>query len=92
MSLVNNFILTKIYNTDNNSFPIKAIEVQNCGITDAGGRLIIDCLNRNKTLAVFEVNCNPKISKKVFNEIQRLLGAEPDTYEADRKESTTKLR
>lgn len=70
----------------------KAIEVQNCGITDAGGRSIIDCLNCNKTLAVFDVNCNHKMSKKIFNIIQRRLGIEPENYETDRKDSTIKLR
>lgn len=86
LNCTKNFLLSFL------TFVLKAIEVQNCGITDAGGRSIIDCLNRNKTVAVFDVNCNHKMSKKVFNTIQRMLGIEPDNYEADRKDSTVKLR
>lgn len=78
----NNFIL----------FLTKAVEFQNCGLTDAGGLSIIDCLKYNKTIAVLDINYNPKISKRVFNEIQKMLGAEPDVFGADRKGSTMKLR
>lgn len=68
------------------------MEFRNCGLTDAAGMSIIDCLKFNKTLAVFDVHCNPAMSKSVFNEIQKMLGAEPDMFEVDRKESTIKLR
>ncbi|XP_037046842.1 protein Cep78 homolog [Bradysia coprophila] len=71
---------------------MKAIEFQNCGLTDNGGSSIIDCLKCNKTLTVFDVGSNPKMSRRIFNEIQKMLGADPDTFEIDRKESTMKLR
>ncbi|KAJ6634423.1 Protein Cep78 like, partial [Pseudolycoriella hygida] len=62
-----------------------AIEFKNCGLTDVGGMSVIDCLKCNKGLAIFNVSCNPNISTKVFNEVQKILGAE---IEIDRKETT----
>lgn len=68
------------------------MEFQNCGLTDAGGSAVIDCLKCNKTIAVLDVNCNPRMSKRMVAEIQKMLGAEVATFEVDRKESTMKLR
>lgn len=73
-------------------FHNEAIEFQNCGLTDAGGLSTIDCLKCNKSLTIFDVSYNPKMSKRIFNEIQKMLGADPDTLEPDRKESTMNLR
>lgn len=57
---------------------IKAIDMQNCGLTDVGGRAIIECLEMNKTLIMFDIKHNDKISEHLLNHVRRQLGVEPD--------------
>lgn len=69
-----------------------AIEVQNCEITDVGGQAILDCLNFNKTLVVFDASNNYKISNKIYKQMQMRLCTEPDDYESAPKTTNSKLR
>lgn len=60
------------------------MEMQNCGLTDDGGRSIIDFLNFNKTMIVFDVRNNEKLSENVLNYIRKQFGMEPEEdYDAN---------
>lgn len=70
----------------------KAIEVQNCDISDVGGEAILDCLKFNKTLLVFDASHNDKISHKLHKRIQMILNTEPENYETMPKVTNADLR
>lgn len=60
---------------------IKSLEMQHCGLTDAGGRAIVECLDYNKTLMVFDVRNNPTIANGTMNLIRKQFGMEPEVQE-----------
>lgn len=60
---------------------IKSLEMQHCGLTEAGGREIVECLEYNKTLLVFDVRNNVTISKGTMNMIRKQFGMEPEEEE-----------
>lgn len=55
---------------------IRGMEMQQCGVTDAGARSIVRCLNVNKALLVFDVRNNAGISVQTMNEMREQLGIE----------------
>lgn len=61
---------------------IKSLEMQHCGLTDAGGRAIVECLDYNKTLMVFDVRNNAAITNATMNLIRKQFGMEPEVQEA----------
>lgn len=67
---------------------IKSLEMQHCGLTDDGGRAIVECLDFNKTLMVFDVRNNAAISNSTMNQIRKQFGMEPEPEEA---RSSTKV-
>lgn len=61
---------------------IKSLEMQSCGLSDLGGREIVECLDYNKTLMVFDVRNNAGISMATMNQIRKQFGMEPEVQEA----------
>lgn len=61
---------------------IKSLEMQHCGLTDLGGKAIVECLDYNKTLMVFDVRNNVAITKGTMNLIRKQFGMEPEVQEA----------
>lgn len=57
-----------------------------------GGEAVLDCLKFNKTLVVFDVSHNYKISNKIHKKIQMTLSVEPDNYETMPKVTNSDLR
>ncbi|KAJ6638323.1 Protein Cep78 like [Pseudolycoriella hygida] len=71
----------------------EAVEVQNCDVTDVGGEAILNCLEFNTTLVVFDASHNYKISYKIMKKIQMILNAESsDYYESTTKVTNSQLR
>lgn len=60
---------------------IKSLEMQHCGLTDQGGRAIVECLDFNKTLMVFDVRNNVGVSNGTMNSIRKQFGMEPVVQE-----------
>lgn len=60
---------------------IKSLEMQNCGLTDVGGKAIVECLDYNKTLMVFDVRNNASITSGTMNLIRKQFGMEPEVQE-----------
>lgn len=52
---------------------LKALDLQNCGLTDAIGNQIIDLLDHNTTLEVVDVRTNSNLSENVMQDILRRL-------------------
>lgn len=57
--------------------------MQNCGLTDLGGHSIIDCLKCNKTLNLFDIRNNEKLTENTLNHIRQQLGMEPEEFEVN---------
>lgn len=55
---------------------IKSVQAQNCGLSDAGARALIDCLDANKTLMVFDVRNNEAIGEPLMNRIRQQFAVE----------------
>lgn len=55
--------------------------MQDCGLTDQGGQSIIECLQYNKTLVLFDIRNNNKLTENTLNHIRRQLGMEPEEFE-----------
>lgn len=60
---------------------IRGMEMQQCGVTDAGAQAIVECLNVNKALLVFDVRNNAGISGQTMNRMRQQLGIESDATE-----------
>jgi centrosomal protein CEP78 len=62
---------------------MKDIELQQCGLTDEGAQLIVDCLNVNKTILNFNIAGNPQVSNHHRRHIIAHLGnAEPESSDS----------
>ncbi|XP_017046882.1 protein Cep78 homolog [Drosophila ficusphila] len=57
---------------------IKKIDMDNCGLTDIGANLILDCLVMNTAIAEFSVRNNEGISKFLLRSIRDHLGEGPE--------------
>lgn len=50
----------------------------NCGLTEVGGRALLDCLDANKTLVVFDVRHNDGIGESLMNRIRQQFEVDPE--------------
>lgn len=66
---------------------IKVLEMQNCGLTDNAGQLLIECLNVNKTLLVVNVRENDDIHPETINRLKMILGTDLDGSNSDESNS-----
>ncbi|XP_075148341.1 protein Cep78 homolog [Haematobia irritans] len=57
---------------------IKVIDMENCGLTDRGANLILDCLDINNYIIDFNVRGNSGISKFLQRSIREQLGKEDE--------------
>ncbi|XP_065082572.1 protein Cep78 homolog [Ochlerotatus camptorhynchus] len=55
---------------------IRQIHFRNCGLTDNGAKLLVDCLNFNKTIKNFDIRSNSGISSEALHGILVKLGGE----------------
>lgn len=53
---------------------ITGIEMKNCGLSDVSAGAIIDCINLNKTIVVFDIRDNEQLSEQMANCVRRKLG------------------
>lgn len=53
---------------------IKVLDVQNCGLTDDGAKMISNCLEYNNTLVMIDIQGNNGISGHFFDHIKMQLG------------------
>lgn len=65
--------LKAIIDAIRDSLWFKALDLQNCGLTNDLADEIIKLLDQNKTLAIFDVRSNSNVSEETLNEINRRL-------------------
>lgn len=53
---------------------ITGVEMKNCGLSDVSADAIIECINLNKTIVVFDIRDNEQISDEMANCVRRKLG------------------
>lgn len=69
---------------------IKAIDMQNCGITDIGAQAIVACLETNKTILLFDIKENNDISEHFHKHIDMVLrGDSEDEIESGLRKTTS---
>ncbi|XP_063703842.1 protein Cep78 homolog [Culicoides brevitarsis] len=66
---------------------IKSIEMQNCGLTDDGAKMILDCLDYNKTLLMVDIDGNNIISTELVHMIKVQLGMDVDEMTSESEDS-----
>lgn len=62
---------------------IKAIDMQTCGISDAGAEHIVRLLGNHDHMFVFDIRDNKNVSQHVLDHIRKLLGCEPEEVNSD---------
>lgn len=62
---------------------IKVLDVQNCGLTDEGAKMISDCLDYNNTLLMIDIQGNCGISMQFVEHIKMQFGAESEGSSSD---------
>lgn len=62
---------------------IKVIDVQNCGLSDEGAKMILDCLDYNSTLLMVDIQGNCGISMEFVNLIKMQMGGGSDENSSD---------
>lgn len=65
--------------------------MENCGLSEAGSRAIIDCLELNDTIVILDIRNNPNVPEHYIRHIQRKLGADPDEIEINGGTKAVKL-
>lgn len=70
---------------------ISGVEMQQCGITEHGASEIVQYLQMNKTMLVFDVRNNSGVEMQTMNQMRRLMGIAVDveTVDDDGMNSTT---
>lgn len=69
------FFITEILKED---VWIKALDVQNCGLTDEGAKMISDCLDFNNTLMRIDIQGNSGISLQFVHHIKSQMGGDSE--------------
>ncbi|XP_064550674.1 protein Cep78 homolog [Drosophila montana] len=57
---------------------VKSIDVENCGLTDCGANIILECLSLNNAITEFNVRHNDGISKFLMRQIRDHFGKEDE--------------
>lgn len=52
---------------------LRALDVQDCGLTDAGGKLLVDLLDSNSNLVIVDGRGNPFMNEEILLEIMNQL-------------------
>lgn len=68
-----NLGVIQIINAIQDSLWIKALDLQNCGLTDSIGNKILELLDHNKTLQVIDVRLNSNLSDNIVHDICKRL-------------------
>lgn len=77
---------------------VKVIDVQNCGLSDEGAKMILDCLDYNSTLMMVDIQGNCGISMEFVNLVKMQMGVSSDTssseesFSQDTKVSVSQLK
>lgn len=89
------YFITKILKED---VWIKVIDVQNCGLSDEGAKMILDCLDYNSTLMMVDIQGNCGISMEFVNLVKMQMGDSSDassseeSFTQDTKVSVSQLK
>lgn len=62
---------------------IRGVEMQQCGVTERGAEEILQCLQVNRTLLVFDVRNNAGVEVQTMNRMRRLMGIEVEEETPD---------
>ncbi|XP_050436538.1 centrosomal protein of 78 kDa [Adelges cooleyi] len=73
-------------------FYVKAVDVQNCGLTDRGAQLALSTLMVNNTLVVLDLRRNPNVSGSMLDTIMTRLYENNTDVEETKRWKWTKLR
>ncbi|KAH8408003.1 hypothetical protein KR222_009997, partial [Zaprionus bogoriensis] len=57
---------------------VKSIDMENCGLTDRGANIILECLSLNSAISEFNLRHNDGISKFLMRQIRDHLGKEDE--------------
>ncbi|XP_030375878.1 protein Cep78 homolog [Scaptodrosophila lebanonensis] len=57
---------------------VKTIDMENCGLTDRGANIVLDCLDLNNAITDFNIRNNDGISKFLQRSVRDHLGQEDD--------------
>ncbi|XP_030239823.1 protein Cep78 homolog isoform X2 [Drosophila navojoa] len=57
---------------------VKTVDMENCGLTDCGANIILECLSLNSAITEFNVRHNPGISKFLMRQIRDHFGKEDE--------------
>ncbi|XP_062555391.1 protein Cep78 homolog [Armigeres subalbatus] len=70
---------------------IRQVLFRNCGLTDSGAKLLVDCLNFNKTIKKFDIRSNSGISNEALHEIRIKLGEEVESSDSSQSVPETQV-
>lgn len=68
---------------------IRQVLFRNCGLTDTGAKLLVDCLNVNKAIKKFDIRSNSGISNETLHEILIKLGEEVESSDGSQSAPET---
>nr|XP_029729811.1 protein Cep78 homolog [Aedes albopictus] len=68
---------------------IRQVQFRNCGLTDTGAKLLVDCLNVNKTIKKFDIRSNSGMSNAALHEILVKLGEEVESSDSSQSAPET---